>query len=145
MLYLFACRKRHCDISECLHQQAPPDVEIVMVEIDILPGDVLKAAIFGRILADIAQGLYDIALHRRGPQPVRSRQHLGVFPWLEGDDLMRCTTGSILVRKSIECAVAIFATGDHSIWEHLADQQDGEARRRPRRRHRDAAPVRPQG
>ena len=139
MLYLFAGLRRHCDISECLHRQAPVDVDVAMTEIDILrddaAGDVLDPTVFNRILADVTKGLYDIAIltppcsswsraqysNNRGPKPVRSREHPWGFQWLEGEDLLRCNIGNTLVYKSIECATAIHNAGGRYIWEHPED------------------------
>ena len=126
-------------MSECMHRQAPVDVDVAMTEIDILrddaAGDVLDPTVFNRILADVRKGLYDIAIltppcstwsraqysNNHGPKPVRSREHPWGFPWLEGEDLLRCNIGNTLVLKSIECATAIHNAGGRYIWEHPED------------------------
>ena len=126
VLYLFAGAERKTSVVECLRRLTKDaGWELEAHEIDLKRGkgfDLTQERLQSKILSDIAAGLFHCVIctppcstwtrvrmaNRRGPPPLRSKEHPWGYPWVKRRFQHELDLGNELVRFSIE----VWATVD---------------------------------
>ena len=119
LLYLFAGAERKTSVVAYLKQMCDAEGwELEALEIDIKRGDnfdLTRDELQDKIIQDISEGKFHIVIctppcstwsrvrmaNRRGPPPLRSREHMWGYPWLHKRYRGEVDLGNILVRFSI--------------------------------------------
>ena len=125
VLYLFAGAERKTSVVECLRRLTKDaGWELEAHEIDLKRGkgfDLTQERLQSKILSDIAAGLFHCVIctppcstwtrvrmaNRRGPPPLRSKEHPWGYPWVKRRFQHELDLGNELVRFSIEVWAAV--------------------------------------
>ena len=135
VLYVFAGKQRKCDVAHFLHLSLKDELTIKEVDICRDGTDVLDEASWQSMIDSISAGAWDVLIitppcstwsrvrwaNKMGPPPVRSRQWVWGFPWLEGRWKKDCDNGNCFIRKTLEASALAHSVGCKFFIEHPED------------------------
>ena len=124
VLYLFSGKSRETSFSKMVQKIAQQHgLRVQVTEVDIMNDDkhdLAKESVKAGWMQQIQSGVYDVVLvtppcstftrarcaNKRGPPPIRSKQHPLGFPWLRTELRKQAELGNRLVDVMEECYVA---------------------------------------